>query len=260
MSIDVKNLSFAYRQNEVLRDISFTANKGEFIALLGPNGTGKTTLFRCILGFLKGYDGQILCDGTDIKNASAREMARHMAYIPQSGALVFNHTVMGMVLMGTTGQKSVLGTPGRKQTEIAEAALQKLGIESLADRGCQELSGGETQLVLIARAVAQGATALIMDEPAASLDLGNRYRVLSLARSLSREGYTVLMSLHDPDQALVFADRAIMLHKGQIIADGEASSVITEKLILDIYGVSVKISNSDSGGKGIIFSAPDEKL
>lgn len=255
--IDVKNLFFSYKSHEVLKDVSFTVGAGEFIALLGPNGAGKTTLFRCILGFLKDYSGSITCDGAETKNISAKEMAKHIAYIPQSSVPVFNHTVLDVVLMGVTGQMSALSTPGKKERETAEAALEKLGVAELKNRGYRALSGGEAQLVLIARAIAQGAKHLIMDEPASSLDLGNRHRVLSLARTLSREGYTVLMSLHDPEQALVFANRAVMLQKGQIIADGAADEIITEKLIKDVYGVAVKIAQSNEDFRGVMYPPPE---
>ena len=259
MSVEVKNLSFAYKRREVLKNVSFSANDGEFVALLGPNGAGKTTLFRCILGFLNGYSGSVLCDGADMKTASVRERGALLAYIPQSGMPIFNHTVIDTVLMGTTRHGSIFAVPGKKQLETAEGALEKLGITHLRERGISELSGGERQMVLIARAVAQGAKALIMDEPAASLDLGNRHCVLSLARTLAREGYTVLMSMHDPEQALVFADCAIMLRGGEIIANGMADDVITEKLIHKVYGIDVEISSS-KGGKGILFKSPEEKL
>jgi len=259
MSIEVKNLSFAYKQHEVLKNVSFKAENGQFVAVLGPNGAGKTTLFRCMLSFLKGYSGSILCAGIDIKNAPVREMGKLMAYIPQSGAAVFNHTVMDLVLMGTTRQLAPFSSPGKKQVEEAERAIEKLGITHLRSRGIANLSGGEMQLALIARAVAQGAQTLIMDEPAASLDLGNRHRVLSLSSSLAREGYTVLMSMHDPEQALVFADRAIMLFKGEILADGTADEVISEKLIYEVYGIDVKISSSDYG-KGIFFKSPGSSM
>ena len=257
MSIEVKNLSFSYRRSEILRNVSFTVSDGELVALLGPNGAGKTTLFRCILGFLKDFEGSVFCDGADVSQMGAREMARHIAYIPQSATPVFNHTVFETVLMGTNSQTGTLSTPGKQQIQAAEQALEKLGVSELKHRGCQTLSGGEAQLVLIARAVAQGARVLIMDEPSSNLDLGNKHSVLSLARQLSREGYTVLMSIHEPEQALVFADRAMMLCDGRIIADGGVDEVITEKLIKEVYGVSVMISNSNSGGKGIMFSSPD---
>ena len=252
MGIEVSNLSFSYGKREVLHDVSFTVGDGEFAALLGPNGAGKTTLFRCVLGFLRTFGGSVRCGDLDVKEASPRLLSKHMAYIPQSAAPVFNHTVIDTVLMGAAANSSPLRMPSKPQVESAERALERLGITELRNRGCRTLSGGEAQLVLIARALAQGASALVMDEPSANLDLGNRRRVLSLARDLSRDGYTVLMSIHDPELALVFAGRAMMLFDGRIIADGEVGDVITEKLIFDVYGVSVRVSNSD-GGKGILF-------
>ena len=254
MGIDVNNLSFAFGRREVLHDVCFSINDGQFAAILGPNGAGKTTLFRCILGFLKDYTGNISCAGQDISALGPRYLAKLMAYIPQSATPVFNHTVLDMVLMGTNSHAGRLSTPGKAQTEAAELALEKLGIIDFRSRGCRTLSGGEAQLVLIARALAQGAKALIMDEPSANLDLGNKQRVLMLARQLSREGYTVLMSVHEPDQALVYADRALVLSNGRVIADGAVGDVITETLISDVYGVNVKIS-LEPNGKGILYSS-----
>ena len=255
MAISVNNLSFAYNRREVLHDLCFSVRDGEFAALLGPNGAGKTTLFRCILGFLKEYTGEISCEGQDVSGLGPRDLAKLMAYIPQSTTPVFNHTVLDMVLMGTNCHAGRLSTPCKAQVEAAELAIEKLGITELCNRGCRTLSGGEAQLVLIARAVAQGARTLIMDEPSANLDLGNKQLVLSLARGLSREGYTVFMSVHEPDQALVYADRALMLSEGRIIAEGAVNDVITESLIADVYGVKVTVSNSDSGGKGILYKS-----
>ena len=259
MSIEVKNLSFSYRQHKVLDNVSFTVKGGEFAALLGPNGAGKTTLFRCMLGFLKDFSGSVICNGIDIASAGARRLAKLMAYIPQSASPAFNYTVVDTVLMGTNSSAGVFTIPGKAQKDAADYAIEKLGITELRNRGCRTLSGGEAQLVLIARAIAQGANILIMDEPSANLDLGNRHRVLSLARKLSRDGYTIIMSIHDPEQALVFADRAMMLSNGRIIADGAADEIIEERLIYDVYGVNVIVNNSRTGAKSVMFPALDDR-
>ncbi|MCD7948218.1 MAG: ABC transporter ATP-binding protein [Oscillospiraceae bacterium] len=256
MAIEVKNLSFAYHSNAVLHDVSLAVEDGQFLALLGPNGAGKSTLFRCVLGLSRDYAGLVLCDGMDIAQLRPAARARRMAYIPQSAPVAFNHTVFETVLMGTACQGGAFSVPGKKQAEMAEYAIDKLGITALHDRGCQALSGGEAQLVAIARALAQGAKTLVMDEPAVSLDLGNKHRVLTLTHTLSREGYTILMSLHDPEQALLFADRAVMLCKGRIVADGRADEVITGDLIRAVYGVDVTVKTGEDGGKGILYTPP----
>ena len=165
MKLEVQNLSFAYGEHRVLEDISFTLDRGEFLSVLGPNGVGKSTLFRCILGRLNGYGGTITCDGDDLRNMARREAARRMAYIPQIHTPTFSYTVLDTVLMGTARQLSAFAQPGKMQVEQAMAALERVGAGHLAQRDFNRLSGGEQQLVLLARALAQKAELLIMDEP-----------------------------------------------------------------------------------------------
>lgn len=245
--ISAENLSFSYGSRPILRKISFTADQGEFISLLGPNGVGKSTLLRCLLGLLRGYTGCIRLEDKDIRTLSAREMAHRVAYIPQSGDPTFNYTVMEMVLMGTTHQ--VRGFSAPRETEIATAreALEQIDIIPLADRSYGRLSGGERQLVLIARALAQQAKILIMDEPTSNLDYGNQLRVLQKVRALSRRGYTVLLSSHNPQQALLFSDRALAMSEGQIIADGKPDAVVDEELLRTLYGVEAKLCKTPEG-------------
>ena len=166
MSIDVRELSFAYGRRQVLRNVTFRAEPGQLVAVLGPNGAGKSTLFRCILGFLPRYRGDIALCGHALRSLDRRALARLAAYIPQTSAPVYNYTVRDTVLMGA----DPFHAPGRRQQETADRALEQLGIQDLWDRGVNEISGGERQLALIARAMAQQARILLMDEPTASLD------------------------------------------------------------------------------------------
>ena len=170
MSIEVKNLRFRYGARPVIGDVSFSAEKGELLAVLGPNGVGKSTLFRCLLGFLKPVGGEILVDGTELTAYSRRELAKKLAYIPQSHTPAFDHTVLDSVLMGMTAQLRVFEQPGQAQREKAMQMLRALGMEKLSSRGCMKISGGERQLMLLARALVQDASMLIMDEPTANLD------------------------------------------------------------------------------------------
>ena len=169
MSIDVRELSFAYGRRQVLRNVTFRAEPGQLVAVLGPNGAGKSTLFRCILGFLPRYRGDIALGGHALRSLDRRALARLAAYIPQTSAPVYNYTVRDTVLMGA----DPFHAPGRRQQETADRALEQLGIQDLWDRGVNEISGGERQLALIARAMAQQARILLMDEPTASLDYGS---------------------------------------------------------------------------------------
>ena len=174
MSMIVNDLRFAYGDHQVLRGVTFRAEYGEFLSVLGPNGVGKSTLFRCMLGLLTPTGGEATIDGRPIGAMTAAQLARHIAYIPQSHNPVFNFSVFDMVLMGTTAQTGTLSAPKKEHLARAEAALERLGIAHLKDRGYANISGGERQLVLIARAIAQQAKILVMDEPSANLDYGNR--------------------------------------------------------------------------------------
>ena len=241
MSIEVKNLSFSYGDRQVLYDISFSVGKGEFLSILGPNGVGKSTLFRCVLGLLSGYTGQVLVDGTDARRFSVREAARHIAYIPQSSHPIFNYSVFDIVLMGRTSGLSTFRSPGQADKERCLWALEKVGIPHLAQRCFHRLSGGEQQLVLIARALVQNAPILMLDEPTANLDFGNQLLVLEQARSLAREGYTIIQTTHHPEQSYMFSDRILAIQKGRVLKEGKPADVLTEEIMKALYGVDVNI-------------------
>lgn len=243
MSVIVSKLSFSYGKHKVLSDVSFSAEAGELLAVLGPNGVGKSTLFRCIMGLLPRYDGEITVNGKAAKDIAIREMAKIVAFIPQSHAPVFNYSVFDVVLMGTSAQVSAVNTPRRKQFELAESAIDRLGVTHLRDRGYMQISGGERQLVLIARALAQNAKVLVMDEPTSSLDYGNQIRILSQIKKLTIEGYTVIQSTHNPDQAFLFADKVLALLDGHIIKYGTPYEAISGDLIKMLYNVDVEVQS-----------------
>lgn len=241
MSICVEQISFAYDTQNVLHNVSFQGNYGEFISVLGPNGVGKSTLFRCMLGLLEPSKGEILLDGKNIRSLKAEEMAKTVAYIPQFHDPAFNFSVFDMVLMGTTAQIGKFSSPGRTQKKQAKEALERLGILQLKDKGYRNISGGEQQLVLIARALAQQAKILVMDEPSASLDFGNRLRVMQTVKKLTKEGYLVIQSTHDPEQAYQYSDKILALCEGKILAWGTPQEIISESLISKLYDVDVKV-------------------
>ncbi len=245
MSLTVENLKFAYGRQEVLKGISFTASEGELLSVLGCNGAGKSTLFKCMLGLLEGYSGRILADGQDIKTLSLRKLARKTAYIPQLHYPAFSYSVFDMVLMGTAHRVSPMASPGDKEKIRTHNALEQMGIAGLAERSYNHLSGGEQQLVLMARALAQEARILILDEPTASLDFGNRIRVLSKIRELVGNGYTVIQSTHDPENAFMYSDRVLAVKSGRVIAEGAPSEILTEELMRELYGVEVDVRSLD---------------
>ena len=247
MSLSVRDLTFAYKKTPVLSGVSFDAAPGELLAILGPNGVGKTTLFRCILGEQKRYAGMIELDGANVRTLSARETARRVAYIPQTHAMTFRFPVRDVVLMGTSHTLSPLASPGRAQERIAADTLEKLGIGHLADRSFDTLSGGEQQLTYVARALAQQAKILLMDEPTSSLDYGNQLRVLNVVKDLAKDGYTVLLSTHNPQHALWYADRVLALHGGCVAAFGGVEETLTTALLETLYGTSVNLYETPGG-------------
>lgn len=239
MSICVDKLSYSYGKRKALDNVSFSAENGELLAVLGPNGAGKSTLFQCVLGLKTDYEGLITVDGKNMRDLSVQELSRSIAYIPQTHSPVFNFSVFDVVLMGTTSQVSTVNIPGKKQKELAEAALERLGLSNLRNRGYTQISGGERQLVLIARALAQNTKILIMDEPTANLDYGNQLRILSHIKKLAKEGYTVVQSTHTPDQAFMFADKILALSGGCVLSLGTPAEVISPDLIKQLYKVDV---------------------
>ena len=239
MKIEAKNVEFSYDSQPVLRGLDFSAEAGDVVAVLGPNGVGKSTLFRCILGFLKPQKGTICIDGKDIKSMSSTETARHIAYIPQSVSPVFNYTVQDTVLMGLTNQLGTFQSPRPQDVKRVVEVLESLGIAHLRHRGCGQISGGERQLTLLARALVQNAGVLVMDEPTANLDYGNSWRVMERIGALAGSGYTVIFSTHDPNQAFMHANRVLVLKSGCIIGVGAPCDVLTEQLLSELYNINV---------------------
>ncbi len=247
MSVDVQNVSFSYGLWQVLKNVSFSVSSGELLCVLGPNGVGKSTLFRCMLGLLKNYHGTILIDGEDNKILKTEKLAQKIAYIPQSHSSVFPYTVLDMVLMGTTAKLGKHVLPGQKQQGLALEALNRLGIFHLAERSYTQISGGEAQLVLIARAIAQQAKILVMDEPTANLDYGNQIRVMEETKKLTQHGYTIIQSTHNPEQAFLYADKVLVMMNGTVAQTGTPKDVLSEDLLFKLYGVHIQLYDLCSG-------------
>lgn len=258
MSIQTEHLSFSYGDHAVLHSVSFAAEYGEFVSVLGPNGVGKSTLFRCMLGLLEPSEGRTLINGEDIRSMSAAELSRSIAYIPQSHSPVFNYSVLDTVLMGTTAQLGKFSSPGEAQRRQAMEMLERLNIADLRDRGYRAISGGERQLVLIARAMAQQAKILIMDEPSSSLDFGNRIRVMETVKDLSKQGYCVVQSTHDPDQAYQYSDKILAMYGGEVLAWGTPEQTVCDAVISKLYGVDVEVCSLRSDKIRVCIPAKDE--
>lgn len=243
--IKVKDLHFGYKKNKVLKGIDFELYKGEVVSLLGPNGCGKSTLMKLMLKLLDAPD-VISLDGFSLQEYSHKEIASHIAYIPQYHNVPFNYSVMEMVVMGRISKLGFFATPSSSDYKVAKDALKRAGILELEDRPFGQLSGGQKQLVLLARAIAQEVNVFFMDEPVNGLDYGNQIRLLEIIDSLAREGYTFLKTTHYPDHALLVSSRVVVMDGGVIIENGMPEDVIHSKMISDVYGIKAEIITHDA--------------
>jgi iron complex transport system ATP-binding protein len=237
----VQSLAFGFPGRTIGREVSFALEAGEVMCVLGPNGGGKTTLFRTVLGLLEKHAGNIHLHGQPLEQLSRSEIARRVGYVPQGHAGYFAYTVREFVLMGRTAHLGIFSSPAKRDGMVAERALESLGIAHLADKPVTEISGGERQLALVARALAQEPKLLVLDEPTASLDFGNQVRVLQRISALAGSGISILFSSHDPDHAFLCAHRALLLAEGRVVEIGAPRDVIRADTLQRLYGVSVQV-------------------
>jgi len=240
-------LGFGYGAKAVGRDVDLAVRPGEVLCLLGPNGSGKTTLFKTMLGLLPAQAGEVRLEGVPMVQMSRGEIARRVAYVPQAHAAHFPFRVLDMVVMGRTAHLGLFAAPGEEDRRKALAALAALGIADLAENEYTRISGGQRQLALVARALAQDAPAIVMDEPTASLDFGNQVVVLAEVKRLARRGLAVVLSTHDPDHAFSVGDRVALLDDGRLIAQGLPAEVLTPERLRAVYGVSVIVERLSQG-------------
>lgn len=229
------------RSRPVLGPLSLTVPDGGIICLLGPNGVGKTTLFKTILGLLPALSGSLTINGRPRDGFSVKELARTIAYVPQGHRPSFPYLVRDVVVMGCNPSLGELASPGPEHRALAHEQMERLGIARLADRPYTEVSGGERQLVLLARALTQRAPLLVLDEPTAHLDFGNEVRVMSRVRALADAGWTVLMISHAPNQAFLYSDRVIALGRDGLCLTGPPREVLTATALAGLYGVALEV-------------------
>ena len=246
--LEVRALDFGFPGRTVGRDVSFSLAAGEVMCVLGPNGGGKTTLFRTLLGLLPRHAGSIAIENSSLEDLSRGQIARRAGYVPQGHAGYFAFTVRDFVLMGRTSHLGTFSVPARKDREVAERVLESLGIAALAERPITEISGGERQLALLARALAQEPRLLVLDEPTAGLDFGNQVRVLERMTRLASAGMSILFSSHDPDHAFLCAHRALLLAQGRTLEIGAPAAVIRADTLERLYGISVQVLPLPDGG------------
>ena len=237
-TLKLTNASFSYSKKSriIFKNVSFEVHSGEILAVLGPNGSGKTTLLKCFINLLKLSGGESTLDGKDIRLLSARDLFRRVAYVPQVKNMPTSYTVLETVLMGLSSSVGLFEAPKEKDIAKAEETLKLLGISELSERRCNTLSGGELQMVLIARAIVSDPKFLVLDEPESGLDFKNQLIVLETIRKLSAGGMACIFNTHYPDHALNFADHALLISSGQAVF-GTSESVVTEENIKNAFGV-----------------------
>lgn len=243
--IEAEGLAIGHSGVPLARGISFAVSAGEVLVLLGPNGAGKTTLFRTLLGLLPAMDGTVRMSGRILKDMSRAEIAQATALVPQSLNAPFAFTALDVVLMARTARLGLFARPGAADHRAALVALHRMGIDHLADQPVTTLSGGQRQLVLIARALAQETPLLILDEPNASLDWGNRLRLLMRIKDLAAEGLALILSTHDPDHAARLATRVLTIAADGQAWQGSAAEACSLERLAELYGLAPEIAEAE---------------
>jgi iron complex transport system ATP-binding protein len=243
LKLNIENVSFSYDgKNKIFENASFHVRKGDIFSLLGSNGAGKSTLIKCINRLLKIEEGHISINNQDIKSMGRNEIAKTIGYIPQMHKSTFQFRVLEVVLMGRTTHIGLLSSPGKEDIKIAEDALKKFGIYNLRDKSFNEISGGERQLVLFARVLAQQPSVLLLDEPTSHLDFGNQIKVLEVIEQMAKNGLSIIMTSHFPDHAFLVSNKVAIMKNGSLIDVGVPNDVITNENMRAVYGIDVEVT------------------
>jgi len=258
-AITAKNLNHSFGENIVLRNVSLHVPKRDFFISIGPNGSGKTTLMKIISGILKPQNGELKILNRSIDQYHRKALARTIAFVPQMTFADFPFTVTEIVLMGRSPYLGMLGLEGENDLEVAHQAIAFTGLENLAHRKLDQLSGGEQQRVFIARAICQEPDIILLDEPTASLDLAYQVRIMDLMEKLKTEkGITVVMVSHDVNLAAMYADHLLLLHNGQVMCQGLPNEVITYQILEAAYGCTLLVDESPLGKSPRVTLVPQK--
>ncbi|MFJ6043040.1 ABC transporter ATP-binding protein [Brachybacterium paraconglomeratum] len=240
MSLSVQHLSFSYGPRRILEDVTFEVAPGAFCALLGPNGSGKSTLVKAIAGVHRAKSGTVTVEGRETSSLGRRELARVVGYVPQAGDAPFDLTVREAVMLGRTPHFGI--APRAEDRAKVEDAIARMGLGDLAERSMSELSGGQAQRALIARALAQDTRVLLLDEPTSALDLRYQIETLQLVRQITREeGISALIAIHDLNHAARYCDQIVVLHGGRLVADGSPAEALRAPVLRSVYEVDVEV-------------------
>ena len=246
MSLSVQHLSFSYGARRVLEDVSLDVAPGTFCALLGPNGSGKSTLVKAIAGVHRAQSGTVAVEGRRTSSLGRRELAKVVGYVPQAGDAPFDLTVREAVMLGRTPHFGI--APRAEDRARVEDAISRMGLEDIAERSMSELSGGQAQRALIARALAQDTRVLLLDEPTSALDLRYQIETLQLVRQITREeGISALIAIHDLNHAARYCDQIVVLHGGRLVADGSPAEALQASVLRTVYEVDVQVETREDG-------------
>ncbi|GHU49325.1 iron ABC transporter ATP-binding protein [Spirochaetia bacterium] len=244
--LEVRNAAFSYNRDisdgkPIFTDVSFSLKEGQILSIIGPNGCGKSTLLNCLANLLKLSAGEILLNGRAQRSFKKKEIARIIGYVPQLYTLSFGYSVRDYVVMGRAPYTGVFATPGEKEYEQADTALERMGIAHLAGRPYTEISGGERQQATIARVLVQKPRIIMLDEPTSALDYGNQMRTLELIQELAREGYAIIMTTHTPDHAIMLDDTVALLDRNGGLSVGSTAEIMREDVLKEIYRTNLKL-------------------
>lgn len=249
MIYEVKNGTFGYKDTLILNDINFTVHEGEVMSILGPNGVGKTTLLKCMMGLLKWHSGVSMLDGKNIKSIKPKEFWQKVAYVPQAKGSAFGFSAIDMVTLGRSAHLGTFSQPKEEDRVAAIRAMEDMGILHLKDKLCTEMSGGELQMVLIARALTIEPSMLVLDEPESNLDFKNQLIILDTIRNLSKKrGISAVVNTHYPEHALKISDQALILNREGKNIFGKAEEIINEENMRNAFSVQVHINKFDYEG------------
>ncbi len=258
MSLAIENVSAGYDKTPVLKDVSLYVEQGNICALMGRNGSGKTTLLRCVNAILKPTQGRVLAAGRPVDGLSRVEIARLISLVPQGLQAAFSFSCLEMILMGSAARINAWSAPGKRERAKALGVLEEVEIQALADRPFNHLSGGERQLVMLARALFQDAPIMLLDEPNSHLDFSNQHRIMALMRDIvKKRGVTALISLHDPNLTLHYCDQVVMLREGRVIAHGSTNEVMESKTLRHVLGDNIQLDITEKGFRVVIPRIPD---
>lgn len=236
IEMNIDQVHFSYGHTEILKGVTASFRGAGLHAVFGPNGSGKTTLLKCCTGILKPKTGSITLQDQEIQHMSCRDRGQQIAYVPQEHRLSFPFTVREVVLMGRTPHLGGLGNPSARDVEYADMAIEEIDIQAIAPKAYTQLSGGQRQLVLLARAIAQDTTTVILDEPTSALDFKNQLKVFEILKKMADKGKLVIACTHDPNHVKWFCKEALILKDGMVVQHGEADTVLTQECLNKLYG------------------------